>query len=135
MNVNGVGVRAELNVTPLVDVVLVLLIIFMVVTPLMRSAHGIELPKARSVQKASQRPGHVTLAITLGKTLMLGKREVKMELLGMEIRRLVAENPDTEVLVQGDKRLKFKEVKEVLDACHSAGVRRLALGARETTGS
>jgi len=127
--------RSELNVTPLVDVVLVLLIIFMVVTPMMRKGKGVELPAARSGAAARPKPAPTLVTVTQDHTLQLDGREVTVEVLSSELAALVARNPEVEVTVQGDRRLKVKDVKDVLKAATGAGVRRLNVGSRPHQGS
>ncbi|MBI5497262.1 MAG: biopolymer transporter ExbD [Deltaproteobacteria bacterium] len=124
------GLRSELNVTPLVDVVLVLLIIFMVVTPLMRN-RALELPRASAVEAVKQNPAPVTLTINADKTLLLGSEVLPREHLPAVMGRVIAANPDIAIHVKGDRRLKYKDVKSVLDDLHKAGARRLALAAAE----
>jgi len=128
------GLKAELNVTPLVDVVLVLLIIFMVVTPFMKKGPRVDLPSARTSDSVKQNPAPVILTVTAEKALMLGGQELPRDQLEAVMQRVLQGSPTVEIYVQGDKSLRFKDVKSVLDACHKAGAKRLSLATRELKG-
>ncbi|MEW5854643.1 MAG: biopolymer transporter ExbD [Myxococcota bacterium] len=128
----GGGLKAELNVTPLVDVVLVLLIIFMVVTPMMHKGPAVELPRAGTSEKSQPGGGApMVLSVTREQRLFLGDDEVDLPQLTARIRAHLGANPNAEVVVQGDRRLRFKHVQQVLDACSAAGARRLAVATQE----
>lgn len=110
-------VQSEINVTPLVDVCLVLLIIFMVVTPVMVSGSAVELPET----KHSPALGDVPLAVTVmaDGTVMIGDAIVREEQVASELQRL--RPTKSSVAVRGDKRVMYANVVEVLDACRAAG--------------
>ena len=126
----GSSLKAELNVTPLVDVVLVLLIIFMVVTPMLKNT-AVELPRAHTVEKVRQAPAPISITVTVDKALLLGAEPLPQAQLVPVMQRVLAGNPNVEIYVKGDKRLKFKDVKTVLDRLQQAGAKRLALAAAE----
>jgi len=98
------GLRSEINVTPLVDVCLVLLIIFMVVTPLLRRELPILLPETKG-------PGPSPAGQPLTE----------------ELRRLRAADPDRPVLVQGDRRLRYEQLSKLLESLDDAGFQRIGL--------
>lgn len=124
--------QSEINVTPLVDVCLVLLIIFMVVTPIMVTGSAVQLPET----KHSPPLGEAPLAITVmdDATVMIGSAIVRQDQVKEELlRRRAGKHPDS-VAVRGDKRVAYGEVVKVLDACRSAGwedVKLVSLKAQE----
>jgi biopolymer transport protein ExbD len=112
--------ESNINVTPLVDVCLVLLIIFMVVVPVMVNGVPVKLPTAKGdpVPEAQRQ-----LAITVKDdgTVYLGSVVVRREQVVSELLRLHAESPERSVAVRGDQRIAYGEVMNVLDACRAAG--------------
>jgi biopolymer transport protein TolR len=124
--------KAEINVTPLVDVVLVLLIIFMVVTPLLRQEVPIELPIAESSQAVAD-PGQLTLTIAADGRSLLDGREVRAEALGDELRRIYAERPDKTIFLEADRSIPYGRVVDVMDNCRQAGVTSIGVLTRRET--
>ena len=120
------GIIAEINVTPLVDIMLVLLIIFMLTAHLIaRQAIEIELPRAS--QSTAAPP--TTLAITLKAdgALFLNDRPVTPAALREAIRDAVARDPKTQAIVAGDKRVSHGRVVWVLDTVKSLGITQFAI--------
>ena len=111
--------ESNINVTPMVDVCLVLLIIFMIVMPTIINGIPVKLPIA------SGPPGELAqqLAITVKDdgTVYLGTLAVRKEQIVSELQRLHAQAPNRPVAVRGDKRVAYGEVAGVLDACRAAG--------------
>jgi len=120
------GIIAEINVTPLVDIMLVLLIIFMLTAHLIaRQAIEIELPRASQ----STAPPPTTLAITLTAdgALFLNDKPVTPAALREAIRASVARDPKTQAIVAGDKRVSHGRVVWVLDTVKSLGITQFAI--------
>jgi biopolymer transport protein ExbD len=120
------GIIAEINVTPLVDIMLVLLIIFMLTAHLIaRQAIEIELPRA--AQSTALPP--TTLAITLKAdgAIFLNDRPVTPDALRAAIRAAVAGDPKTQAVVAGDKRVSHGRVVWVLDTVKSLGITQFAI--------
>jgi len=113
--------KAEINVTPLVDVVLVLLIIFMVVTPLLKQEVPIELPLADTSRTVAD-PGQLTLSIAADGLPRLDGREVPAEALVDELRRIYAERPDKTIFLEADRNVSYGRVVDFMDDCREAGV-------------
>jgi biopolymer transport protein ExbD len=114
------ALESNINVTPLVDVCLVLLIIFMVVVPVMVNGVPVKLPVAKGDPvPESQRQ----LAITVKDdgTVYLGAVVVRNEQVASELQRMHGEGPERSVAVRGDQRVAYGEVVKVLDACRAAG--------------
>ena len=114
------ALESNINVTPLVDVCLVLLIIFMVVVPVIVNGVPVKLPTAKGdpVPDAQRQ-----LAITVKDdgTVYVGSVVVRREQVASELERIHLQSPERSVAVRGDKRVAYGEVVKVLDACRSAG--------------
>ena len=122
------SVQSDINVTPLVDVCLVLLIIFMVVTPLLQSGIPVQLPETSNPEKYPEGQKQVKVAIMNDGKIFLGQDWVptKAEL----IRRMddmLKADPQKEVVIKADRRLKYREVREVMKALNEAGFTRVGL--------
>jgi biopolymer transport protein TolR len=114
------ALQADINVTPLVDVCLVLLIIFMVVVPALVNGVPVNLPK---VQGEPVPDAQRQLAITVKDdgTVYVGSVVVRQEQVASEIERIHLQSPERSVAVRGDQRVAYGEVVKVLDACRAAG--------------
>src|SRR5688572_1512082 len=103
---SGRGVKNDINVTPLVDVVLVLLIIFMVITPMLTRGKDVALPKANTKQGTDEPPRDpLVVSITADGRLWLETNEARGDTLEREIVRLVREAPGRPILLKGDRDL------------------------------
>jgi biopolymer transport protein ExbD len=127
----GQGYKAEINVTPLVDVVLVLLIIFMVVTPLLQKGMAVELPEARNVGEKKSKREQVLLTVTVGGQIFLEDKEVIKDELVKTVRQRLSFNPGLEIFIKGDRRLNYEEVRSVMSCCQKSGVKRVVLATKE----
>jgi biopolymer transport protein ExbD len=125
------GLFGEINVTPLVDISLVLLIIFMVAAPMMVTAPSIkvELPKAASGDEAQK----TTVALSLlrdpagGYQLFLNGKKAAEEEVRSELPSLVRRNPDLQAIVAADKGIAYGDVMHVVDLVKLLGVHKFAL--------
>jgi len=120
--------HSEINVTPLVDVCLVLLIIFMVVTPMMINGMPVHLPTSTTSTNAGAGPLQVT--INGDRTLYIGQDVIRAEDLSSELQRLRAKS-NRPVIVRAEKSLPYGDVVKVLDACRTAGFDEVGLGAEK----
>jgi biopolymer transport protein ExbD/biopolymer transport protein TolR len=122
-------VTAEINVTPMADVMLVLLIIFMVVTPMLQKAYPVELAPTQNPvdMKEADRDDAVLVAITRDGKFYLGQERVSIEDLGTRVADLVATRLDRTVFVKSDFRAKYGDVVLVVDNIRNAGVDRVGL--------
>jgi biopolymer transport protein TolR len=126
------GVRSDINITPLVDVVLVLLIIFMVVTPMLQRGKSVELPKARNAaQHKGQEPDPVFISVTAdGKTwLEQDKQPSTPEQLVDAMRGAVAEGK--RVMIKADVNTEYAAVRPVLERAAKARLKGVQLAAEE----
>jgi len=116
--------HSEINVTPLVDVCLVLLIIFMVVLPTIVNGIPVHLPKAASGDALDKKPLQITL--NSDKTLYVDSVVIRSDELASELQRR-HEQVQRPVVVRADKALAYGEVVSVLDACRKAGFETVGL--------
>ena len=121
-------VKSDINVTPLVDVCLVLLIIFMVVTPLLQSGVPVLLPETNNPDKYPEGQKQVKVAIQEDGKMFIGQDWIptRAEL----IRRMddmLKADPQKEVVIKADRRLKYKDVREVMKALNDAGFSKVGL--------
>ncbi|GAB4375861.1 MAG: protein TolR [Acidobacteriota bacterium] len=119
---------AEINVTPLVDVMLVLLIIFMVSAPLMTRGIEIGLPQAVSAEPIEEQ--RVTVTVDRGGQFYVEDRPVVDELLVDTVRELGAGRP---VFLRGDSEVPYGRILEAMDRLRAAGIARVALVTRPAT--
>lgn len=115
-----------INVTPLVDVVLVVLIIFMATAPMIaRRAMKLELPKAATHEKAAT--DAIAVALDSSRRLTMSGRPISPDQLSRALAAAVAANPGQPVTVSADRAIPYGEVASVLDAVRAAGVRKVGL--------
>ena len=120
------GPVAEINVTPLVDVMLVLLVIFMVTTPFMENGIPIQLPKAKT--KAIERGENpVTLSLTKESRIYLNKEEVYMNNLVGRLQLLFKTRTRREIFIRADGALPYSVVAQTMAAVKNAGIDKIGL--------
>ena len=115
---------AEINVVPLVDVMLVLLIIFIITAPLLTHSIKIDLPKAESIPNITQ-PEHVELAIRTDGSLFWNGEPVALEQLAPRFGAAVARAPKTELHIRADKLAHYEQVARVMSIAAKAGMARI----------
>ncbi|HVR81307.1 MAG TPA: biopolymer transporter ExbD [Luteimonas sp.] len=118
---------SQINVTPLVDVMLVLLIIFMITAPLMTPKIVVELPQANLDKKAAKRPPAppITVTVTDDGHLYLNDAPITKELLESQLSVEAQKTPQPEVNVRGDKTTKYRSVNEVVNIAQAQGIRKI----------
>jgi biopolymer transport protein TolR len=117
---------AEINVTPLVDVVLVLLIIFMVTAPLMQRGIDVDLP--RTVAQTSEQEDRIVVSVGKDGKIFLGDVQVPIEDLSDQIKRRVGEHQNQKaVFLRGDKSLRYEIIMQVMDEMKRSGVPTIGL--------
>ncbi|HAM38539.1 MAG: hypothetical protein A2474_06960 [Elusimicrobia bacterium RIFOXYC2_FULL_34_12] len=125
-NHNPKKIMSEINITPFTDVVLVLLIIFMVTTPLiMQAGIPIKLPKTQTVQDVSD--SGLTITITSDNKIFFGDVEMNKNHLENALKNRVLNDPDILIILKADKDSYHGQVIEILDMAKSVGVKRLAI--------
>ncbi len=116
----------EINVTPLVDVVLVLLIIFMVIAPALEAGERVELPGIVNVDPKSKLDA-VTLTITVSGRLLLEKEPIDAAALQAALRDLHARTPEKRLVLKADKGVKYGEMRKIFDDVQKVGFLGTAL--------
>ena len=125
-------VKAEINVTPLVDVVLVLLIIFMVVTPLIASGIAVDLPRTAHHARKPDDGKDIIVSITREERVYVGRNPVtRIEDLGPMMTAEKRRFPDKSVFLKGDSRAPYGAVRAALHALHEAKIDDVVLGTEE----
>ncbi len=133
----GGGIKNEINVTPLVDVVLVLLIIFMVITPMLQRGKSVTLPKAQNVKKEEtnkQEKESLILSVTPDKPtpkMYLENDEYDAAGLEKKLSEELEENPGRKILLKGDASLTVMDVRRAMDIARKAKAKSIALGVDE----
>lgn len=117
---------AEINVTPLVDVMLVLLIVFMVSAPLMQQGLQIDIPKANTGAMESKNDP-VTVSVKSDKTLYLNGQALASGSLETKLRAISQAKPDVRVYVQADQSLSYGYLARVIAQIKQAGIQRVGL--------
>jgi len=119
--------KSGINVTPLVDVVLVLLIIFMVMAPHMQHGPDVELPETERPQDQAGDGPRIFVTVEQGGALWIESDPVTPERFADGLRAAAGDEPDPKVVIQGDARLTFGEVKRAMLAVEEAGFHDVGL--------
>jgi biopolymer transport protein TolR len=122
---------AEINVTPLVDVMLVLLIIFMVTAPLMTSGVPVDLPKTNAAP-LNQDSEPLTVSINAAGKIFLQDEEVQIGDVVGRLQAVAKNNPDRRIFVRGDKDLAYGRIMEVMGTITQGGFNKVALLAEQS---
>ncbi len=117
---------AEINVTPMVDVMLVLLVIFMITAPLLTAGIPVNLPQTKADALSEPTEPLVVTVNGEGK-IYLQETEVPLESLVARLQAITANKPDTKIYVRGDKAINYGRVMEVMGLVKSAGFAQVAL--------
>lgn len=121
------GPVSDINVTPLVDVMLVLLVIFMVTAPMLFSGINLKLPKTKKVSTVGLREELVILSITENEQFYLGKKTVSQKELVPAILKKFQENKTDVVYLRADYALRYEKVAKLIASLKKAGVSNIAL--------
>jgi biopolymer transport protein TolR len=124
---------SEINVTPLVDVMLVLLIIFMVTAPLMTSGVSVDLPKT-DAQPLNSDSQPLTVSIDASGKIFLQDQEVDLPDLVAKLQAIAQNNQDRRIFVRGDKDLAYGRIMQVMGTITQGGFTKVALLAQQPTG-
>ena len=134
MDVGGAkkGIRGEINVTPLIDVVLVLLIIFMVVTPLIASGVAVDLPRTRHHTRSPDDGKDLVVSITADKRFYMGATRVDdVHELAQRLTAAHRTSPDKPVFIKADARAPYGVARQLMQALHEADLDDVTLGTEE----
>ena len=127
------GAKSDINVTPLVDVCLVLLIIFMVVTPMLQRGKDVHLPEvAKKDQHGETKPEDpVILSVTADKKMWVEKDQFDATSLQDKLHGIITSTPSKPVMLKADTTLTFGDVRKVMAIAQKAGVKGVKLGVQE----
>ncbi|HVT58904.1 MAG TPA: ExbD/TolR family protein [Thermoanaerobaculia bacterium] len=128
-------VKSQINVTPLVDVCLVLLIIFMVVTPMLQKGVDVALPETRDPDKMPEGSKQLTVSVKLDGSVFVNQNWVPDNQLASNFKLVHDQSPDKSVVLKGDRRLKYKRVREVMRMLNEAGFSRVGLVTEKIKGT
>lgn len=126
---NGGSRRAmsEINVTPLVDVMLVLLIIFMVTAPMMKQGINIDLPETKSSGIAQTNNDPLTVSIKQTGKVFIGSTEIPVHLLSDKIKGMTENTQNRQVFIEADKKVTYETVAKVMGEVKDAGILNISL--------
>ncbi|RRW47322.1 biopolymer transporter ExbD [Pseudomonas luteola] len=119
-------VLSEMNVTPLVDVMLVLLVVFIVTAPLMTNAIKVNLPKTDAVAPAEQK-APVIVSVDKDGKFYLDKSELQPELLETSLKDVKAKDPEVRVRLQADEGVNYGQVAKAMASIERSGITRIAV--------
>ena len=124
---SAASLTSDINVTPLVDVCLVLLIIFMVVTPMLQKGVPVNLPVTEDPEKTPDTDKQLQISVKADGTVYLGSLAVLKQQMQGELEKIHERTPDREIAVKGDKLVKYGAVLDALKACREVGFNNVGL--------
>ena len=120
----GRGLTNDINVTPMIDVLLVLLIIFMMLVPMLRKAIDLQLPDPTPVTApANANSNQIVLEVNPGPKFSINKEAVTKERLGARLHEIYDARPEKIIFVKGDPKVKYQDVIFAMDVARGAGVK------------
>ena len=121
------ALTSDISVTPLVDVCLMLLIIFMVVTPMLQKGVPVNLPVTEAPEKTPDSEKQLQISLKADGSVYLGPNVVRKDQVQSALEEIHARTPDREIAVKGDKLVKYGDVLDVLKACRETGFNDVGL--------
>jgi biopolymer transport protein ExbD/biopolymer transport protein TolR len=123
------NINSTPNVVPMADIMLVLLIIFMVITPMLQKGVSVDMAKAASASDLpnADKDDAVLLAITRDGSIYLGNNKIAFDMITSSVKDRLANRPDKTVFIRSDARAKYGDVVRVVDEVRSAGVDNVGL--------
>ena len=123
----GGGVKSDINVTPLVDVMLVLLIIMMIVAPLLQQGVSLNLPIAYNSDEKPETQEQTVVAVDAQKRYYVGVKQVTKEDLISEVNKVLADKKEKTVIIKADRAVEYGAVMEAMDALRMGGIEDMGL--------
>src|SRR5919205_2713184 len=122
------GLTNEINVTPMIDVLLVLLIIFMMAIPMMRKAIDVQLPDPTPQQNTtSTPPNQIVLQVLPGGKYKINSEDVTKDRLAARLKEIYEPRPEKIIFIKGDPKVKYQDVVTAMDISRGAGVKVIGL--------
>ena len=121
------ALTSDINVTPLVDVCLLLLIIFMVVTPMLQKGVPVNLPVTEDPEKTPDTEKQLQISVKADGSVYLGPNVVRKDQVETSLKEIYERTPDREIAVKGDRLVKYGDVLDVLKACREVGFNDVGL--------
>ena len=118
---------SEINVTPFVDVMLVLLIVFMVTAPLLTVGVPVDLPKVKTASALTDQKDPIEITVKFDGTLYLGESEVEIENLIPRLIAITDQNTEARIYVRGDRVVSYGRIMEIMSLINSVGYVKVAL--------
>jgi len=129
------GIKSDINVTPLVDVMLVLLIIMMLVAPLLQQGVPVKLPTAANTVDKPETQGQTVVAIASNKTMYLNARPVQEGELGTRVNEILENQKEKIVLIKADEEVEYSAVMAAMDQLRQAGIEDIGLITEQKKGA
>ena len=130
---SGGGMLADINVTPLVDVILVLLVIFMITAPLLQVGVPVDLPKT-SAQQVGGKDEPLVVSVNAKDEVFLGETKYELPELSTKLKAVYGEKPEQRVFIRGDKAINYGRMMEVMGVVIDSGFRQLGLLGEQAQG-
>jgi biopolymer transport protein ExbD/biopolymer transport protein TolR len=133
----GSKINSNINVTPMVDVMLVLLIIFMVITPMLQQKVAIDMAKVENPTPMpdADKEDAIVVAVTRDGGIFLGQDHIATSELGVKVRDKLADTPGKTIYVRADARAQYRTVEDAIDAVRTAGVDEVGLLTQKREGN
>lgn len=130
------GLENDINVTPMIDVLLVLLIIFMAALPALRKSVDVQLPDPNpTVQPANAKSDQIVLEVNPGGKYFINSQEVDSAQLGEKIKNIYDGRPDKIIFVKGNPQSKYGDIIHAMDVARGSGVLIIGVPPKDTPGS
>lgn len=123
----GHAMMSDINVTPFVDVMLVLLVIFMITAPLLTAGVSVDLPKAQAKAVSQQDNAPLEIALDGKGGIYIGETKVTLPRMQEMLSEIAQENPDKRVYIKADQKLDYGKVMDVMAAVNGSGFTKIAL--------
>ena len=121
---SGDDVMNEINMTPMVDIMLVLLIIFIITVPVLKHAVNVDLPRATNTPQTAK-PETVTLSVDADGAYFLNQTQVSDTELADQLKQAAGQNPQPDLHIRGDKAVRYERVAQAMAAAQQAGVKKI----------